>query len=92
LVPVHNRVAGIPDPNAVGGFVNFTMALAIQGPIVPVQIEIPNALAEQFQKKANQHQHQWDRERLIAQILAAHLERVKREERRPVARRKNSSR
>jgi len=48
-VPIHNRIAAIPKPDGKG-YVDFRGALVFQGPIIPVQIEIPEALAEQLQK------------------------------------------
>jgi len=48
-VPVENRIAAIPDGS--GGFVDFRGALVWQGPILPVQVEIPTVLAAQLQKE-----------------------------------------
>lgn len=46
-MPVHNRIGAIPAPG--GGFVDPRTSLIHQGPIVPVQIEVPQALATQLQ-------------------------------------------
>ncbi len=48
-MPVENRFAAIPDGS--GGFLDFKNALAWQGPILPVQVEIPTALAALLQKE-----------------------------------------
>ena len=51
-MPVHNRIAAIPKTDGKG-FIDFRGALVVQGPIVPVQIEIPDALAQQLQKQGS---------------------------------------
>jgi hypothetical protein len=48
-MPVHNRIATIPKEDGSGGFEDFRGALVVQGPILPVQIEVPAPLAQQLQ-------------------------------------------